>query len=52
MFGWWFGISCPNAFSKFSKSQGWFIQKIARTKHVITGQSHQTNKNFVETNIF
>ena len=30
---------------------GWFIQKIVRSvvypKHVITGQSHQTNKHFI-----
>ena len=37
------GINCPSAFLKtlkfqnFQKSQGWFIKKIARTKHVITG---------------
>ena len=24
-------------FQNFQKSQGWFIPKIARTKHVITG---------------
>ena len=24
-------------FQKFQKSRGWFIPKIARTKHVITG---------------
>ena len=28
-----FGINCPNAFWKFQKSRGWFIIKIARTKH-------------------
>ena len=47
----WFGINCPSAFfenfemarvkreqfQNFQKSQGWFIPKIARTKHVITG---------------
>ena len=25
----------------FEKSQGWFIPKIAQTKHVVTGESHQ-----------
>ena len=33
-------------FQNFQKSRGWFIPKIARTKHVITGSSHQTNKHF------
>ena len=27
--------------------RGWFIPKIARNKHVITGESHQANKLFV-----
>ena len=34
-------------FQNFQKSRGLFIAKIARTKHVITGKSHQTNKHFV-----
>ena len=34
-------------FENFQKSLGWFIPKIARAKHVVTGQSHQTNKHFV-----
>ena len=27
-------------FQNFQKSRGWFIPKIAQTKHVITGWSH------------
>ena len=34
-------------FQSFQKSRGRFNPKIARTKHVITGWSHQTNKHFV-----
>ena len=34
-------------FQIFQKSRGWFIPKIARNKHVITGWSHQANKHFV-----
>ena len=30
-------------FQSFQKSPGWFIPKIAKTKHVISGLSHQTN---------
>ena len=32
---------------KFQKSWGWFIPKIARNKHLFTGQSNQTNKHFL-----
>ena len=34
-------------FQNFQKPRGWFILKISRTKHVINGSSHQTNKHFV-----
>ena len=34
-------------FQNFQKSWGLFTPKIARTKLVITGSSHQTNKHFV-----
>ena len=34
-------------FQNFRKSRGWFIPKITRTKQVITGKLHQTNKYFV-----
>ena len=30
-----------------SKSRGWFIPKIARTKHVVNGLSRLTNKHFI-----
>ena len=40
--GGWFEINCPSSFLKilkfqiFQKSRGWFIPKIAPSKHVIT----------------
>ena len=34
-------------FQSFQKWLWWFILNIARTKHLVTGQSHQTNKHFV-----
>ena len=34
-------------FQIFQKSQGWFIPKIAWNKHVIIGQSHQTNNRYL-----
>ena len=33
-------------------SRGWFVPKIVRTKHVISGSSHQTNEHFVLKLIF
>ena len=59
-----FGINCPRGFLKilklpefnegnfnFQKSRGLFIRKIAQTRHVITSQSHQTGKHFIETTL-
>ena len=39
-------------FQNFQKSREWFISKIVRTKHMITGKSHQINKHFVLKLIF